>query len=148
MRIGLALTALAATALCAAPATAATCTLALSTAGVLALSADAMRLASNEPGGLPAAITIASIGTNTVTVSPPSLAAYPSGFDPGGASLAVAYAGAGLLSGVMQPYTGQQTSFEVPGLIGTVILSLDNRITTSTGFAAGQYQTRTVVTCS
>lgn len=134
--------------LLATPAAAASCTLALSAPGVLALSGDATRFASTEVGGAPATVAIGSIGTNTVTISAPTLTAYPPGFDPGSASLSLSYQGTGVLAGISQPYTSQPSSFEVPGLLGTVILNLNNRITASAGFSAGEYRTRTVLTCS
>ena len=52
---------------------AAACSLALSTGGTLALSGDATRLASTEPGGVGATFTVLnlSLGAATVTVSAP-----------------------------------------------------------------------------
>ncbi len=135
--------------LAAAPAEA--CTLALGTAGTLALSADGSRLASTEAGGIAATFTVVNLtlGTVNVIVSPPGWVDYPAGFAVAGAQLAVAYAGAGVLGAVSQPYTGTQTQFAVPGLLSlAVVMRLDNRIVSPAGFAAGTYRTRTLVTCA
>jgi hypothetical protein len=127
------------------------CTLSLGTAGTLALSSDGTRLESSVAGGVAATFTVVnlSLGTATVTVSPPQLVAYPAGFGVGSASLAVAYSGSGVLGSVNQGYTGSTTQFSVPGLLSlAVLMNVDNRISNTAGFAAGTYQTRTVVTCS
>lgn len=126
------------------------CSLTLKTAGTLALSADGTRLESTAPGGVAATFTVLnlSLGAATVTVTP-QWVSYPAGFGIGSASLAVAYSGTGLLGSVAQAYTTGQTQFEVPGLLSlAVVMTLNNRITRAAGFAAGTYQTRTVVTCS
>ena len=127
------------------------CSLTLGTAGTLALSADGTRLESTVAGGVAATFTVLnlSLGEATVTVSPPQWVSYPVGFGIGGASLAVAYSGTGVLGGVAQGYTTGQTQFSVPGLLSlAVLMSINNRISNAAGFAAGTYQTRTVVTCS
>lgn len=130
------------------PSAAGICTLLISTPGLLGLSPDGYRLGSEESGGLPAILTVTSIGSSTVTVDAPSLTGYPAGYNPSGLSLEVAYQGSGLIGGVSQGYTTSQTNFVVPNLISAVALTVNNRAVTSTGFAAGSYQTRTVVTCS
>jgi hypothetical protein len=136
---------------CAAAAPAGACTLTLGTGGTLALSADGSRLASSEAGGAGASLTIVNLtlGAVDVIVSPPQWAGYPAGFDAGGAELAVAYAGSGVLGAVSQPYTTATTRFTVPGLLSlAALLRLDNRISAPRGFASGTYRTRTVVTCA
>ncbi len=127
------------------------CSLSLGTGGTLALSGDATRLASTEPGGIAATFTVLnlSLGAATATVSPPQWVAYPPGFNVGAAQLAVAYTGSGLLAGVSQGYTGGSTQFNVPGLLSlAVVMSVNNRISSAGGFASGTYSTRTTVTCS
>ena len=134
---------------CALPAAA--CTLALSTGGTLALSGDASRLDSTVAGGSGAAVTILNLALSpaTITVSAPTLQAYPGGFDPGGATLQVAYTGGGLLSGVNRSFTSAPSNFQVPALLGVAtLLTVHNRIQTTIGFATGTYQTSTVITCS
>jgi hypothetical protein len=129
---------------------AAACALALGTPGTLALSADGTRLASSE-GGVAATFTVLNLALDnaTVTVSAPQIVQSPTGFNLGAASAEVAYSGAGLLGSVRQAYTASQTSFDVPGLLSVAaLMRIDNRIVSAAGFAAGSYQTRTVVTCS
>jgi hypothetical protein len=126
------------------------CSLALSTPGTLALSTDGSKLGSQEPGGLPALVTILSIGSATVTVDPPTRTAQastPVPYVATGEVIEVAYQGLAGLSGVTQAYTTSQTSFGVNTLPLTV-LQVHNRITNANGFPAGPYATRTVVTCS
>lgn len=134
-------------ALAAAPASA--CALALGTPGTLALSTDGTRFGSGE-GGVPATFTVVNLlqPAATVTVAAPTLVTSPGGFNSGAAQLQVAYSGAGGLSGVNQGYTSSQTSFGVPANLGLTVLTLNNRILSSSGFAPGTYQTRTVITCS
>lgn len=127
------------------------CSLTLGTGGTLALSADGTRLESTVAGGVAATFTVLNLSLSeaTVTVSPPQWVSYPAGFGIGAASLAVAYSGSGVLGGVAQGYTSAQTQFTVPGLLSlAVLMSINNRISNAAGFAAGTYQTRTVVTCS
>lgn len=127
------------------------CSLALGTGGTLALSGDATRLASTEPGGIAATFTVLNLSLTaaTVTVSAPQWVGYPAGFNVGAAQLAVAYTGSGVLGGVSQGYTGGNTQFNVPGLLSlAVLITVNNRISSAGGFASGTYSTRTVVTCS
>ena len=130
------------------PSEAGICVLTLDTTGVLKLSGDGFRLGSQETGGVSGIVLIGSIGASTVTVSAPTLTQWPAGYNPAGLSLQVAYSGTGVISAVNQGYTTSQTNFNVPNLINTVALTLDNRAVTATGFGSGTYQTKTVVTCS
>jgi hypothetical protein len=132
----------------ASPASADVCTLIVANGGTLGVSGDGARLGSQESGGISAVISVMSVGPSTLTISAPSLTQYPVGYDPIGASLEVAYRGAGVLAVVDQPYTTAPTSVPVPNLFQEVLLTLDNRIRTASGFTAGIYQTRTVITCS
>jgi hypothetical protein len=129
---------------------AAACSLSLGVGGALGLSADGLRYGSGEAGGVARTLTILNLGLGaaTITVEAPALAAWPNGFNAGSALVEVAYAGGGLLSGVTQPYTSGASQFEVPALLSVAtILTLNNRITSTAGFASGSYQTRTIVTC-
>jgi hypothetical protein len=138
------------TALClaAGPAQAASCTLLPLLSGTLTLSADGQRMGSEEGGGLPATISITTIGGATVTVSAPVLYEYPVDYSASGDLLEVAYTGVGLLSGANQTYTSQATNFAAPSLITPVVLTVQNRVTTASGFESGTYRTRTTITCS
>ena len=131
-----------------APAEAASCTLLPLVSGTLALSTDMTRLGSQEGGGLPATISITTLGGATVTVSAPVLYEHPVDYNPSGDLLEVAYSGVGLLSGANQAYTSQATNFAAPSLITPVVLTVQNRVTTASGFAGGTYRTRTMITCS
>jgi hypothetical protein len=124
------------------------CTVLLSTGGLLGLSGDGARLGSEENGGGSAVISILSVGTNTLTIAAPTLTQSPGGFNPVNLAFEVAYRGTDVLAGIDQPYTTAQTSVPLPNMANAVLLTLDNRVTTTAGFAAGNYQTRTVVTCS
>lgn len=126
------------------------CALVVLTPGTLEMSADGLRLGSEEPGAVSATITVGSVGPSTITVGAPTVTQTPPGHNIGGDLAEVAYQGTGLLSSLSQGYTSAQTQGSVPNLgIGAVeIVTIDNRITNASGFTAGTYQTRTVVTCS
>ena len=125
-----------------------TCTLAVSTPGILALSSDGTTLGSNQPGGLAAMVTVISIGSNTITVGAPSRTAQPSGYDGSGEQVEVAYSGVSGLSGIDQDWGTDSSSFTVGMLVSATALTVHNRITNTSGFAQGSYQTKTVLTCS
>lgn len=126
----------------------AVCSLALSTDGTLTLSANGTVLGSEEPLGVPAAVTILSIGSNSVDVAAPSrISADPAGYDNSLETIEVSYTGVAGLAAVSQTYTSSPTSFAL-GSIPLSVLTVNNRINNSNGFAAGTYTTRTVVTCS
>ena len=124
-----------------------TCVLALSTPGLLALNTDGNELGSENLGGLPAVVTILSVGNHTVTVDAPTRTAAPGGYNATGESIAVSYFGAGGLSVINQAYTSSQTTFPVT-TIPLTLLTMNNRIQNTNGFVAGAYATRTIVTCS
>ncbi|WP_029041216.1 hypothetical protein [Cucumibacter marinus] len=124
------------------------CTLALTTPGVLTLSGDGQTLGSEETLGVPATLTILSIGSNTVTVGAPSrTSAPPAGYSSGTETVEVTYQGTGLLSSVSQGYTESETNFGV-GTIALTAVTFNSRILNSSGFAAGSYTVESVVTCS
>jgi hypothetical protein len=126
------------------------CALVVLTPGTLRLSADGVRLGSEEPGAVSATITVGSIGSSTLTVAPPTITQTPPGHSTSGDLAEVSYQGSGLLSSINQGYTSAQTQVTVQNLgIGAVeVMTFNNRITNMSGFASGTYQTRTVVTCT
>ena len=130
------------------PAQAGICSLVVLTNGTLALSADGNRIGSQETGGLPATITVGSIGASTLTIAAPTVIQSPAGHNTGADLVEVAYQGVGLLASVSHAYTSAQTQAAIPNLIGVVAVTFNNRVTNSSGFGPGTYQTRTVVTCS
>lgn len=124
------------------------CSLALSANGTLALNGDGTELGSEQSGGAAGAVLILSIGSNTVDVDAPvRVGADPAGYQSAGEVLEVKYSGAGGLGLIAQDYTDADTSFAVSN-IALSVLTLHNRIVNANGFAAGNYTTRTVVTCS
>ncbi len=146
----------AATVLCAVPGHAATnvtfsgtlglsCTLTLTTPGTLKLSADGTTLGSEQSGGVPAVLSIISVGTNTVTVAAPTLTSSPGGYDPTGQQLEVSYSGLSGLSGVNQSFTPDSSNFPVSVVAA---LQVHNHVINTHGFATGTYTTQTVVTCA
>lgn len=120
------------------------CTLAVPVQGTLGLAADG---SLGSSAGLPAVLSILSVGTNTVTVNPPVWVSKAGGYDNTGESLQVAYFGVGGLSLINQDYTPAQTSFGVNTLPVT-LLTLNAKATNSSGFPAGSYSMKVVVTCS
>jgi len=123
------------------------CSVALSTPGVLALSTDGTIFGSEEVGGVPAAVNILAVGSYTVTVAAPTRTAQPGAYDPTGESIEVSYSGLAGLGLISQAYTPNLTTFPIDTMPLSVLV-MNNRITNPTGFAAGNYATRTVVTCS
>jgi hypothetical protein len=130
------------------PAQAGICTLLVLTPGTLAMSADGNRLGSEELGGLPATMTVGSVGASTLTFGAPTVTQSPAGHNPGGDLAEVSYSSVGVLAAVNHGYTSTQTQFPIPNIIGVVAVTLHNRVTNASGFGPGTYQTRTVVTCS
>lgn len=124
------------------------CSLSLNSNGTLALSGDGTELGSEVSGGSAAGVLVLSIGANSVDVDAPNrITADPSGYNAASEVIEVKYSGAGGLSAVSQDYTSSNTSFAVSN-IALSLLTLHNRIVNTNGFAAGNYTTRTVVTCS
>lgn len=129
---------------------AAACSIIAATGGGLAQvpGSDGHQLASGAGLALSGTVSILSLGPGTVRVDAPSIVNPPPGFAAGAALAEVAYRGAGLIGSVSQSYTASQTQFGVPNTpLNAVVLTLDNRITSPTGFTGGTYQTTTVVTC-
>ncbi len=129
------------------PAPSRACTLALGSGGTLGLSMDGTVLGSQESVGAPASLTLVTGLFDEVTISAPTLISAPAGYQQVSQVLEVAYSGLGVLSGVVQPYTGSVTQFS-PGVVPLSVLNIHSRITNSAGFAAGNYAVRVVVTCS
>lgn len=142
-----------AAALAAAPATAAnvdfsatlvnSCTLSLGTSGTMTTSTDGLTLGSEQSGGSAATFTLVAIGTSpTVNFAAPSLISSPAGWS-ASPTLAIRYTSTG---GANQAYTSTSSSATLSGLSDS--FTVHGRVSSSTGFAAGTYTLRTVVTCS
>jgi hypothetical protein len=120
-----------------------TCTIALTTPGVMLLSNDGTILGSDQGLGVPATVTVVSIGTNTISLAEPTLLTYPAGYTPGGETLEIAYTG--LASHPL--FSEMGLSFNV-GLLSLSELFVDLKMTNPDGFVQGAYTAKTVLTCS
>jgi hypothetical protein len=123
------------------------CSVVLTTPGVLALSTDGTSFGSADLGGLPAAVSILAVGDYTISVAAPTRTNAPGTYNGAGETVEVSYSGLAGLSFVNQDYTTAPTSFDIDTLPLSVLV-MNNRIVNPNGFAAGTYETRTVVTCS
>ena len=106
-------------------------------------SPDGTILGTSEGIGVPATVTILSIGANTVALGAPTLLTHPGDYVPGGETLEIAYTG--LASHPLFSTTG--LSFAL-GLLPLSELFVDLRITNASGFEQGTYTPKTVLTCS
>ena len=118
-----------------------TCTLAVPTPGTMTLSADGKTLGSDQTLGVPATVTVLSIGGNTVTLSAPSLTTSPVGYG-GGETVQMSYSGL-----ASHAYTTAQQSFSV-GIIPLTNLVIQMQVLNNSGFVQGTYTAKTVLTCS
>jgi hypothetical protein len=126
-----------------------TCTLAVPTPGIMSLSSSGKVLSSDLADGIgvPATLTIISLGGNTITFGAPTLDTYPVAYSPTGQTVQIAYQGLSGLSSVTQAYTSSQSSFAV-GILPITSVTVNMKITNNNGFAQGSYTGKTVVTCS
>lgn len=135
------------------PASAAVCALvALNGIGTLGAPQPAQNYTemSSEAGGSAAGFTaVITLGSSTVTVAAPTVSyvgPHPRSGDVG----QVKYRAVDTLGFPVrqQDYTSQATSFAITGLLGTVTATVNGKITNASGFGRGDYQLKTVVTCS
>jgi hypothetical protein len=128
------------------------CGIAVGISGQLKLSSDAQTLGSEVGVATPATVTtlLGLLEGATIDVAAPTVTQSPSGYNAGQQQVQVAYTAAvlGLLTVKNQGYTSSATSFPT-GVLGAVTLTItvNNRIINPASFAAGTYQTRTLVTC-
>ncbi|MEO6012662.1 MAG: hypothetical protein ABIQ30_03625 [Devosia sp.] len=120
------------------------CTLALSTPGILGLAADG---SLGTSAGVPAILTILSVGANTVTINPPVWVSTPGGYSAGTEAFQVGYLGLSGLGLADQALTSSITTRTISTL-PLSLLTMQTRVTNSLGFAAGAYSMKVVVTCS
>lgn len=120
------------------------CTLGLSTPGTLGLDTEG-RLSS--AAGLPAVLSILSVGSNTLSIAPPVWVSTAPGYVAGSESFEVAYNGLAGLGIADQAYTDTQTTRSIATL-PVSLLTMNARATNSLGFADGAYTLKVVVTCS
>jgi hypothetical protein len=122
------------------------CALSLPTNGTLGLNPAGNVLSSEY--GLAGSVTVLSIGSNNLAVDAPIWQVPPpAGYNATGEALLVSYSGAAGLSAVNQAFTASDTSVPI-GTLAAAVLTVNNRVTNSNGFAEGTYTTRTVVTCT
>lgn len=118
------------------------CVLSLDSDGDLALDGTGTVLGSEEVGGRAAQLGIVAVGASpTIIVGAPTLTQTPIGWT-ATPRVELAYTSK---DGASQAYTDQQTSYTITGLTDNFVL--DGRVTSASGFAAGSYNLRTVVTC-
>jgi hypothetical protein len=119
------------------------CTLTLSTSGTMAVSSSGTVLGSEQSGGSAASMGLIAIGAlPTVTFAAPSLTASPGGWSAVHTD-EIKYSST---RGASQAYTSSSSSFSETGLTDT--FTVHGRVTSTEGFAAGNYTLTTVVTCS
>jgi hypothetical protein len=120
-----------------------TCTIAIATPGVMMLSGDGTILGSDQALGVPATVTVLSIGSNNIALSVPTLETYPAGYTPGGETVEMNYTG--LASHPV--FTTLGLNFDI-GLLSLSELFVNLKVTDAGGFAQGTYTAKTVLTCS
>ena len=118
-----------------------TCTLAVPTPGVMMLSADGKTLGTDETLGVPATVTVVSLGDNTISLSAPALVSSPVGYG-GGETVTMAYSGL-----ASQAFTGLPQTIDI-GILSITNLIVDMRVNNNSGFTQGIYVAKTVLTCS
>lgn len=120
-----------------------TCTIALATPGVMTLSGDGTVLGTDQSLGVPAAVTVVSIGSNNISLSEPELLTYPAEYDAGGETVTMAQGG--IHNNPI--FDALEVDFDI-GLLSLSTLFVGLRIENPDGFAQGAYTARTVLTCS
>jgi hypothetical protein len=120
------------------------CILTVSASGVLGVNVDSgTELGSEQPGGLPATMTVvATGGTPTVSFAPPTMVLRPSAYT-GAPTVSVKYSSTG---GASQNYTSASSNYTSRNpLLDTITFNM--KASDSGGFAAGSYRLQTTATC-
>ena len=120
------------------------CTLALVTPGTLGLAADG---SLGTSAGTPAALTVLSVGANTLTINPPIWVTPAGGYTAGTETFEIGYFGLSGFGVADQALTTAITTRNISTL-PLSSLTMQARVTNSLGFAAGTYSIKAVVTCS
>ena len=118
-----------------------TCTLAVPTPGTMTLSADGKTLGSDQALGIPATVTVLSLGGNTVTLAAPTLTQSPPGYG-GGETVQMSYSGL-----ASHAYTTQQQTITL-GILPITDLVIYKHAINAAGVIQGTYNAKTVLTCS
>jgi hypothetical protein len=124
-----------------------TCSIETATDGELVLTTSGDALTSETAhGGTPGTVEISAIGTNRIDISAPVLTDAPGGYDPSSQVLEVAFSVMDNGEPTTQGFTDDATEF-TPASLSQAEMTIDNRIRNPDGFAAGDYDMQTVVTC-
>lgn len=119
------------------------CVLTLSQAGTMTVSSTGTVLGSEQSGGTAATLGVVAIGSlPTLAFAAPALTASPSGWSASHTD-EIRYTST---RGASQTYTASSSSHPLTGLNDT--FTIYGRVTSSEGFAAGNYTLRSVATCS
>ena len=118
-----------------------TCTLAVPTPGTMTLSGDGKTLGSDQSLGVPATVTVLSLGSNSVTLAAPTLTDSPVGYG-GGETVQMSYSGL-----ASHAYTTAQQSIPL-GILPLTSLIINMQVINTAGFVQGTYKAKTVLTCS
>ena len=119
------------------------CVLTLSSVGVMTPASSGNVISTEESGGSAATLGVIAIGAfPTISFAAPSLTTSPAGWT-GTPTNAIRYTSTG---GASQTYTSGSSSLTASVLSES--FTIHGRVTSSTGFAAGTYNLRTVATCS
>jgi len=120
-----------------------TCTIAVATPGIMVLSSSGTILGSDQPLGVPATVTVLSIGSNTISLSAPTLETHPAAYVPGDETVSMNYTG--LASHPI--FSSLGLNFDI-GLLSLSSLFVNVKVTDAGGFVQGAYTAKTVLTCS
>ena len=120
-----------------------TCTLSIPTPGTMTLSANGQTLGSDQPLGLPATVTVLSLGSNTVTLAAPTLTSHPPAYTAGSETVEMSYSGL-----ASHAYTSAQQTVPLGILSIATVLIVNLHVINAAGFAQGAYTAKTVLTCS
>lgn len=119
------------------------CTLSTGSPGVMTAAVNGQRIGSEETGGTAATLSVTVIGAlPSIGFSAPTLTTSPAGWS-ASPTLAVRYTSVG---GANQAYTSSASSYTMTALSDT--FTVNGRVDSAAGFAAGNYTLRTVATCS
>jgi hypothetical protein len=119
------------------------CILTLNTAGTMTTSSSGTILGSEQSGGTAAVMGVVAIGLfPTIVFTAPSLTTTPAGWTSSHTD-EIRYTS---ILGQNQAYTASSSSHALTGLIDS--FTVHGRVTSTAGFAAGNYTLRTTVTCS
>lgn len=119
------------------------CVLTVNGTGVMTPASSGTRIGSEESGGSASTLGVVVIGAfPTISFGAPTLTTSPAGWTATPTS-EIRYTSAG---GANQTYTSGTSSASLSVLNDS--FTIHGRVNSSTGFAAGNYNLRTVATCS